>query len=212
VLTATTVVGACAGRRATLTTPAGPVTGGDAGVSVGDAAVDAVLGDLERAMTSNFTATYTITRKLGATRADAVVSRGPLATSVTIGDVRFVRSDVDHTCLLSAKTCEDTINDARISDLGVASTFWRDAPARSLRVTYSRRAAAPTAADETIAGQPAHCVAVPVGTGTERYCSVPAGALARWDTAYVTVELTGWEPNLRPEAFDIPVAPRADGS
>jgi hypothetical protein len=179
---------------------------------VGDAGVDAVLGDLERAMTTSFTATYAITRKLGATDAVAVVSRGPLATSVTIGDVRFVTSDVDHTCVLSTRTCEDTINDARISNLGLASVFWRDAPARTLRVTYGRRGAAPSAGDETVAGQAAHCVSVPVGTGVERYCSLAAGALARWDTAYVTVELTAWEPNLRPEAFDLPIEKKADGS
>ena len=202
----------CTGKRGSLATAASAATGGDTGVPVGDAVVDAVLAGLERTMTTSFTATYAIARKLGATRATALVSRAPLATSVTIGDIRFVRADVDHTCVLSTKTCEDTINDARISDLGLASSFWRDAPARSLRVAYSRRAGAAVGSDETIAGQPAHCVAVPVGTGVERYCSLDTGAVARWDTAYVTVELTSWEPAVRQEAFEIPVTPRVDGS
>ena len=202
----------CTGKRGSLATSASAATGGDTGVPVGDAAVDAVLAGLERAMTTSFTVTYAIARKLGATQATALVSRAPLATSVTIGDIRFVRADVDHTCVLSTKTCEATINDARISDLGLASSFWRAAPARSLRVAYSRRAGAAVGSDETIAGQPAHCVAVPGGTGIERYCSLDAGAVARWDTAYVTVELTSWEPAVRQESFDIPVSPRVDGS
>ena len=202
----------CTGKRGSLAPSASAATGGDTGVPVGDAAVDAVLSSLERTMTTSFTADYAIARKLGATRATALVSRAPLATSVTIGDIRFVHADIDHTCVLSANTCEDTINDARISDLGLASSFWREAPARSLRVAYSRRAGAPVGSDETIAGQPAHCAAVPVGTGVEHYCSLDTGAVARWDTAYVTVELTSWEPAVRQEAFEIPVPARADGS
>ena len=208
---AVTAVTACSGTRGTLATKAAAVTGGDTGTPVGDAAVDAVLGDLETPLSTSFTATYAITRKLGATRATAVVSRGPLATSVTIGDVRYVSGDVDHTCLLAARTCEDTLNEARISDLGLSSTFWRDAPARALRVTYGRRAAPAAAGAETIAGQAAQCASVPVGTGTERYCALATGSLARWDTAYVTVELTAWEPSLRQEAFDLPIQAKADG-
>ena len=207
-----TLVTGCAGRRASLTTASPPAAGGDAGTPVGDGAVDTVLGDLERPMASSFTATYAITRKLGATAGTALVSRGPLATSVTVGDVRFVRSDADHTCVLSTKACEDTINDARISDLGIASSFWRDAPARVLRVTYGRRASPASGDTVTIAGQSAQCVSVPVGTGAERYCALPAGAMARWDTAYITIELTAWEPNVRQESFELPIAAKADGS
>ena len=212
VVAAVASVTACSGTRGQLTSAADPVTGGDTGAAVGDAAVDAVLGDLERPLATSFTATYTITRKLGTTTATAVVSRGPLATSVTVGDVRFVRGDTDHTCVLTTKVCDDSINDARISDLALSSSFWRDAPARALRVTYSRRAAPATGESTTIGGQPATCAAVPVGTGTERYCAVANGALARWDTAYVTVELTAWEPSVRQEAFELPIAPKADGS
>ncbi len=210
---AVTVVTGCSGTRGTLSaTSAAPVPGGDAGQPVGDASVDAVLGDLERPMEQSFTATYAVTRKLGAKQATAVVSRGPLAISVTIGDVRYVRADTDHTCLLASKTCEDTINEARVSDLGLSSTFWRDAPARSLRVTYGRRATPATGEATTIAGQAAQCTTVPVGTGAETYCALATGAMARMDTAYVTIELTGYEATVRQEAFALPTeAPSVGG-
>jgi hypothetical protein len=199
------LLGGCSAKRPSLSDTTSGQLGGDAGSPTGADDVDAVLADLEAPMANSFTATYAITRKLGATSATAVVSRGPAATSVTIGDVRFLRADTDHTCVLSTKQCDSTINDARISDLGISSSFWRDAPARALRVTYSRRASPATKVDTTVAGQSAHCVDVAVGIGTEHYCSLATGAIARWDTAYLTVELTGYEPNVRQEAFAIPV-------
>lgn len=206
---AVTVVTGCSGTRGTLSTttlPPGP--GGVTGQPVGDASVDAVLTRLEQPMAQSFTATFAVTRKLGAKQAEAVVSRGPLAISVTIGDVRYVRADTDHTCLLTEARCEDSINEARVSDLGLSSTFWRDAPARALRVAYGRRAAPVTGSTATIAGQDAACVAVAVGQGTETYCALAAGTIARLDTAYATVELTAYEPTVRQEAFVMPgVAP-----
>lgn len=208
-----TGVTACAGKRGTLAdAPVAPTAGGAEGQPVGDAFVDAVLGDLERPMESSFTVTYAVTRKLGSLQASATVSRGPLATSVTIGDVRYVRAEVDRTCLLAAGTCEDTINEARVSDLGLSSLFWRDAPARSLRVAYGRRAAPATGEETTVAGQAARCTSVPLGGGTEVYCSLASGTLARMDTAYVTVELTAFEPTVRQEVFALPTdAPPSGG-
>lgn len=204
-LGAVVTLAACTPSRPSLGAATGEQLGGAAGEPTGDAAVDAVLRDLEAPLTSSFTLEYTILRKLGNTTATATVSRGPMATSVTINDIRFLRSADDHTCVLTTKQCENEINDARISDLGISSSFWRDAPARALRVTYSRRAAPATAADTTIAGQPAHCVDVPVGTGTEHYCSLANGAIATWDTAYHTIELTTFDANLRQELFQLPI-------
>lgn len=196
---------ACTPSRPSLGASTGEQLGGNSGEPTGDAAVDAVLGPLEAPLTSSFTLDYSILRKLGNTTATATVSRGPMATSVTINDIRFLRSADDHTCVLSTKQCENEINDARISDLGISSSFWRDAPARALRVTYSRRAAPPTASDTTIGGQPARCVDVPVGTGTEHYCSLANGAMARWETAYHDIELTTFDANLRQELFQLPI-------
>lgn len=205
IVTLAVALSACAGGRPSLSATKTEQLGGDAGIPTGDTAVDAVLADLEAPLTSSFTLTYTILRKLGTTTATATVSRGPMATSVTVGDVRFLKADEDHTCVLTTKACESIINDARISNLGISSAFWRDSPARALRVTYSRRASPPTRTDSTIADQAAHCVAVPVGTGTEHYCSLASGALARWDTNYLTIELTAAEPNLRQELFQLPI-------
>jgi len=67
----------------------------------------------------------------------------------------------------------------------------------------TRRAGAPVASTQTIAGQDAQCVDVPVGAGVEHYCATPAGPVARWDTAAVNVELTGFNREPDQSAFDV---------
>jgi hypothetical protein len=38
----------------------------------------------------------------------------------------------------------------------------------------------------------------------EHYCALDSGVLARWDTAYVDVELTGVRDTVDQEAFSAP--------
>ena len=123
--------------------------------------------------------------------------------SVTVGDVRFLHTEQDATCVLSTRVCEPGVQDARISDYSIGSAFWADGPARALRVAMTRRAGAPVASTQTIAGQDAQCVDVPVGAGVEHYCATPAGPVARWDTAAVNVELTGFNREPDQSAFDV---------
>jgi hypothetical protein len=44
---------------------------------------------------------------------------------------------------------------------------------------------------------------VPVGAGVEHYCATPAGPIARWDTAAVTVELTALAGTSDENAFSV---------
>ena len=57
---------------------------------------------------------------------------------------------------------------------------------------------------ETIAGQSAACVVVPLGGSESTYCALDSGALARIDAADVVVELTSWSAIPDPEAFTRP--------
>ena len=202
------VLNACSGPRSSIAAGTAAIVllpGGAAGTTTGEPTVDAVLALLEGPLATSFTVEYTIDRKLGAITAGATVAHGPLATSVTVRNVRFLLDETSpRTCDLTARSCEDTVVDARVSDLGIGAHFWRDSPARALRVTTARRSGSPTASTPTIGGQPATCVDIPVGSGVERYCALTTGAIARWDTAYVDIEATITRPTFDQEAFVTP--------
>ena len=197
------VTGCATGPRPTLGERVN--AGGETGQPTGIDAVDRLLVPLEGDVPGPFTATYEITRKLGAVTSTATVVREGTATSVTIGDVRFLSGTGDDaTCTLSSKQCEPGIHDERISDLSVPSTFWLASPARLLRVAAARSSGTPTPYDATIAGLPVHCVEVPVGGGAEKYCVTPDGAIASFDTAATFVNLTAWAAAADPAALQHP--------
>jgi hypothetical protein len=196
------MAGCALGPRPHLTEEAAAL-GGAPGTPSGDAAADRVLGLLEAVGDGPFTATYQVTRKLGPNVTSGTVVQDGDRRSVTVGDVRFLHTEQDATCILSTKACEPGIQDARISDYSIGSAFWAEAPARALRVSMTRRAGAPVASTQTIAGQESKCADVPVGTGVEHYCATAAGPIARWDTAAVNVELTAFDGTPDPNAFDV---------
>ena len=182
------VVWACGvGERPTLV-EAGAI-GGESGEPTGNPAADEVLGLLEGDLPGEVTADYSITTKLGGATRPARVVRSGDRLSVTIGDVRFLRDAVEQTCDLATGSCEDGLQEARVSDTAVTSQFFAAAPARVLRVSLARATGEPVGSSETVAEHPATCVAVPSGQGDERTCATPEGLVALWDTAAVTVEL-----------------------
>jgi hypothetical protein len=178
--------------------------GGEPGTPSGDAGADRVLGLLEAVGDGPFTATYHITRKLGPNETNAMVVQDGDKRSITVGDVRFLHTDQDVTCVISRKACEPGTLDARISDYSVGSAFWASGPARALRVALTRRSGPSVPSTQTVAGQEAQCVDVPVGAGVEHYCATPGGPVARWDTAAVAVELTGFADSAELDAFAVP--------
>ncbi len=183
------LTGCVTGARPTL----GPTVdvGGAAGTATGNAVVDAVLRRLEATPTSSFTATYRIVRKFGLNATTGVVVHDGSDTSITVGNVRFTEGKTASTCSLADHRCEPGTVEARISDYSVGSQFFAGAPARALRVAYSRRSGEPSAATAEVGGVRVACARVPVGTGVETYCASPTGPVARWDTAAIDVELTG---------------------
>jgi hypothetical protein len=187
------------GERPRLVEP--NAVGGQPGTPTGVDAVDAVLHLLEGDQAAQLTAMYTVNTKFGSTSRPATVVRDGNRRSVTIGDVRFLTDSGRQTCDLTTGACEDDIQEQRVSDTGVTSGFWAAAPAQALRIALSRATGPTSASTETVAGQPATCVTVPSGQGRETTCTTPAGILARWDTAAVDVELTGFTPTADGAAF-----------
>jgi hypothetical protein len=179
------LAGCATGERPTLAS--GPGTSGDA-------AVDAVLQQLDQARAATFTARYDIlTRFGGRTRPATVVQVGPARRSITVGRVRFIIDTAETaTCNLDDGTCSRTIDAARISDTQLAPDFFATSAAVRLRRAAAARVGPTTASTATIAGQPATCVGVPVTGATETYCTLAGGPLARLDAADVKIDLTGW--------------------
>jgi len=203
------LAGSCAvGERPTLAST--PNLGGAPGTPVGDAGVDRVLGLLESvpaAAPPAFTAGYAVTRRLGPLKAPAQVVRDGDRVSVTIGDIRYLTGPVLQTCTVSTGRCEAGLDKQRTSDITVWENFYASAPATALRSAYVRKSGAPTPSQQTVAGQPAECVDVPVGPGRERYCALVTGPVAVWDTADKQVLLTTYAATADPAAFEPAGAP-----
>jgi hypothetical protein len=196
------VVLACCGlgERPTLADPT--VLGGAPGTPTGVEAADAVLGPLEGQPPNPMTATYAVTTKFGGATTTATVVRSGPQQSVTIGDIRFLRGGgTDETCALTTGACEDDIQEARVSDTSLTSAFYGPSPAKAMRVSLSRSTGEPSASELVFAGQPAACIGVPVGQGTESTCATAGGVLALWDTAAVRVELQSLTDTADPAAF-----------
>jgi hypothetical protein len=195
------LAGCFTGERGTLVDPP---PGGEAGRPSGDTNADIVLNLLETKPSLAFTARYQLTLNFGGVVSEATITEDAISRrSVTIGGVRFLSTGIDQTCTTATGVCEAGLLDARTSDLGFTSTFDREVPAKRLRLSTSRKTGPTTATTEVIAGLPATCVTVPVGAGSELYCALETGGLARMDGADVHVELTTYE-GVTTEALFLP--------
>lgn len=191
------VTSACfTGERATF--------GCGAGDSTGRTEVDEVLNRLECVAPSVFTAEYTILTRLGDITSQAEVVQAPGGRrSITINDVRYLfDSGRTDTCNLASDTCEAIINEARTSDVLLSSDFYAQSMASRLRVDADRRIGDPVASEQTLGGQQALCVAVPVTGGTKTYCALESGAIALFDGPDLLIELTSYSATPDEAAFD----------
>lgn len=177
-------------------------------VSTGNAEVDAVLRRLESVAGSRFTASHMIDTKFGTLESTATVAQSSSQRRVVIVQndavaVSFLDDgDDERTCDLTTDQCETGLNDARISNTQLAHTYYAPSFANRLRVSADRRIGEPVASSTTIAGQPAACVDVPVSGGTETYCALESGVLARFVGADVEIELTSYSPDPDEALFD----------
>lgn len=173
----------------------------------GDPAADALLERLPLATTATFSASYTIeTTQEPPRSADAtVVQDGPSARSVTIGSTRFVVAlSETATCDTETDECTESIDDARVSDLLVSSSFYGATQANRVRNDVRLRTGSTVASTETIAGQRATCVTIPVATATSTYCALDNGVLARLTAADLRVEMTRYAETADPAELVMP--------
>jgi len=174
----------------------------NAAATTGDAAADAVLQRLDRAAGATFTAAYRVdTSRDGVTTSASVSQEGPTRRSVTIGEVQYLSTGDGTSTCTTLGGCADGLDPTRVSDLQVTPTLDAASPAARLRADVPRATGPPVASTETIAGQPAVCVTVPlVPTGTT-VCALDSGPLARLVAADVRVELTSFTATVEEAAF-----------
>jgi len=170
----------------------------------GNPEIDAVLELLDSVGEARFTADYTILTKLGNVTSTArVVQDDPNHRSITINNVRFLYDGASvATCNLQTGECEATINDARVSDVSVTHEFYGSSFAQRLRVDAARRVGEPVGHTITQADQQALCVDVPVSGGTNTYCALSNGVLARYDGNDLFIEMTAYGDFVDESAFD----------
>ena len=136
-----------------------------------------------------------------------VVQQGESRRAVTIGDHRFVSDGaVSRTCAVTADTCTDGIDPAVVSDLAVTADFYDVSPATRLRRDVSQRVGSTEGAADTIAGEAATCVTIPIAQTAARYCALDSGPLASLRTTDVTIELTAYRPTVDDTAFALPAS------
>src|SRR5688500_13603038 len=110
-----------------------------------------------------FTAEYAVLYKLGGARTTITVRSAPPASSVTAGDVVVVDGPFPASCDLAAGTCVGTVEEQRLTALGVTSRFWSTGPADAISgMSLRPDAAAPVRSTRTVAGLTLDCLAVPV--------------------------------------------------
>ena len=165
-----------------------------------DPATDTVVDRLDRPPVGDFTAVYVITpTATGGSPTTATVTRQGGAVRTEIGSVVFTTdaTGLTTTCAADGSACDDIADDARISDLGVTHRFWSAAFRQRLATDAARRIGTSTGTTDTIAGQPAVCVAIKLPSsveqvGTASYCALEQGVLARYIGADATIELTSF--------------------
>ncbi|MEP6661054.1 MAG: hypothetical protein ABJD24_14150 [Acidimicrobiales bacterium] len=171
--------------------------------ATGDPLVDQLLSRIDGVSSQTFTATYVLTRKLGGQVANGTVAQQPPKLAITVRDTKFFAGDQERTCTISTKHCEDGISAQLIADVATSTGFYGPAAAAEIRVSMGRRNSAPTNDAREIAGQPATCITIPVGTGEEVYCVLTTGVIALTDRADVRVEMTSYVPAADAAAFTI---------
>jgi hypothetical protein len=169
----------------------------------GDAAADAVLALLDTAGDATFTGEYEVLTRFGdITTPTTVAQEGRARRAVTIGSIRFIVDEAGtSTCDLAGGECTDSIDVQRISDLQLTTDFYAASAGARLRRDARLRAGETRASTETIAGQPATCVVVPVTGGESTYCALETGPLARLDAADLKIDLTSYAPTADAEQF-----------
>ncbi len=169
---------------------------------VDDAAIEAVLTRLDAANGATFTAVYTVASTMqGTPPAEVTVTHSPTETRVVFasdGSVTVEYLTVEgeqRTCTAGQAECVAGHDETRISNLAITSSFWGASTAAKLRTDANRNVADALPSTATLAGQPATCTAVNVGSpavAPVEYCALDTGPLGAYRGADTVIELVSY--------------------
>jgi len=170
--------------------------------------VDAFISLLDTPPPDGETATYEIVQVAQGVSATATVVRDAVRTAVDVRDTQFRESaGRQETCGGVSGACAPGYAEQRLSDLQITTGFWGPALRQTLRSpTLEYRIGPITTTSETIAGQPATCIAIPGPSRVDRYCVLASGIAATIETAAVTVNLTDYEATFDESRWNTPSA------
>ena len=175
-----------------------------AGVTTGDAAIDAVLARLDKVSTAEFTAEFTAVATFGARTTPISVVQGgsPTRRTVSIGDINYrIDGTTASTCHAIETTCTDGIDAAAVSNTGVTPDFAFGALAKRLRRDAMAKIGSTTASTLEVAGAISTCVDVPVSGGTKVYCVLDNGVITHFAGGDVVIDLTTYSPTADAALF-----------
>jgi hypothetical protein len=196
------------GERPTLETS-------DTVAPVNDPAAAAILDVLAAAPTTpSFTVRYEIVTKFGGLETLAVVAVDPiLGTSVEIGTTRYLYTaeGTTSTCSTDTFECATGIDETRVSDRQITSTFFKQSAIERIRQD-TRVAVAPATGYErtTVVDASSRCADFTVvdsegASRTKLYCVlVNHGVIATMETADLSVQIVGLEDTVDPARFQPP--------
>lgn len=176
------------------------------GTTTGDPSIDAVLNKIDAVTEGPATAAYSILTKYGNVTRPGLVVLDPGSRSITVGNVRFIQTpERAATCTEDgSQPCIDALDLQRISDTGVTFDFYGADTAKRIRRDAEAKIGPAVLHTDTIAGQSATCVDVPLPGGTAVYCALDNGVVAKLDDGDVLVTLTLYGGVVDPNAFVIP--------
>lgn len=167
---------------------------GPAPAPTGDDAVEAVVAELTAGTDRAFTAEYTIRTPRGEETTAIVEQTTATERTVTIATTRYVVDETRRqTCETGSSACRPGLDPQPISLFAVTPEFFAASAVTRLRSDAMFRVGPSTPAAETIAGEPATCVTVPVADTASVFCALAGGPLARWRTTDVTIELVAFD-------------------
>ena len=183
-------------------------------VRLDDLAATAVVSALTTTATTAFTIEYEIVTKFGGQTTRAVIATDEiLGTSVEIGDTRylFTAEGTTSTCSTTTFECATGIDETRISDRQLTSTFFKQSAIERIRQD-ARVAVGPATGYEgtTDVGRASRCADFSVvdtqgAARTKTYCVFENyGVIATMDIADLSVRTVRVEDTVDPARFQPP--------
>jgi len=180
---------------------------------VNDPAAESVLRVLTSTPATSFTVGYEIVTKFGGAVTSATVSFDPiLGTSVDIADTRYLYTaeGTTTTCSKSTFECTTGIDETRVSDRQLTSTFHKQSAIERIRQD-ARVAVGPSVGrTDSLVDMATTCAEFPVvdsagAPRTKSYCAFDdVSVIASMETADLSVTAISMSPSADPALFQPP--------